>query len=1111
MSARRQCEYCGQEIPGLAPEGLCPDCLLGLGAVEWGREEAQTPKAGGDAPTDEDQRPAFETRDLRLGNYTLLEKIGQGGMGVVYKARQVNLDRVVAVKLLPLGRFSQKDVMKRFRAEAAAVASLQHPNIIAIHDVGEHEGQPFFSMDFVAGRTLAEVVHDLPLPARRAAVYLKTIAEAVDYAHQRGVLHRDLKPSNVLIDAADQPHIADFGLAKRMTPDVALATSELTLTGQVLGSPDFMAPEQAAGSRAIGPGADIYSLGALLYHLLTRQPPFQADTLTKLLKQVIETDPVAPRLLNPGIPRDLETICLKCMEKQVPGRYVTAQALAEDLGRFLRGEPILARPLGVLGKAGKWCSRRPALAGMAAGLLAVFILGLAGVLWQWQRATRMARAELQQRQRAQAGEYAADMHLAQLALNDNNRALALTLLDRYRPGGKAESGKQKAENDPRGWEWRYLWQLCQPDEAVMLHRYAKPVKALAVSKDSRFLAVSTARESALWDLTTRKPLAVRLPEDPEDRHNPLLPAGTRALAFSPVEDVLAIGARDGSGQPVVDFWNVNLGEPIRKSSLALGNVSLSFSPDGKQLAVLDGRGKVTVSEWASNQTRLEFPMLPLRDFRAGLVLFSPNGRSIAIAEEYGRLRLINLETGTTNTLPTRTGAAISAIAFSPDSELLAAGIGYEQGTIRLWDTASGELCGCLTNHTRDVTALAFTSDRQRMISASLDGTIRVWRLADLNEIRCLQTSREGLTSLALLADGNTLSSGGDDGSVRFWDITRTRPAIYTNLPVSVDMAAMSALGPADFAAETLAPNAVRRFGVAFTPDSRCFVTMNRDGTLALWDARSLRRIEDLPLGSNHWAVALSGNGQWLATGDVPGKMTVWDWPSRQVVTNFGAHFDWFGLLRFSPSSRYLIATINSVNRGFSVRIWRTDTWEELSLIGSEFTGLSSVDLSPDDRLLAAGYDNGALKVFRWPSRTQEFACTNDPGSIWNLSFSHDGRLLAAPRLNGAAQVWDLTARREIAVLRGHAGMVPGAAFLPGGRRLVTGGTSARDAVKVWDLQTEREVLSLKAEGYYFLHVACSPDGNTVAATSFNGMAHFWHVPAWEKIEATENRQPRPSR
>jgi WD40 repeat protein/predicted Ser/Thr protein kinase len=1037
-----------------------------------------------------------EVRGQKFGNYELLEKIGQGGMGVVYKARQLNLDRLVAVKLLPFGQFSREEVVQRFRAEAAAAAGLQHPNIVAIHDVGEQEGQQFFSMDFVEGHTLAELVQDQPLSAKRAAGYLKTIAEAVHFAHQHGILHRDLKPSNILIDLTDQPRITDFGLAKRLsqTTDHGPRTTDLTLSGQVLGSPNFMSPEQAGGAHAIGPAADIYSLGALLYHLLTRQPPFQGDTLTTLLKQVIETEPVPPRLLNPSIPRDLETICLKCLEKEVPRRYPSAQALAEDLGRFLEDKPIQARPVSAAGNAWKWCRRRPALAGMAIALLVTFVLGLAGVLWQWNRATRTAQAELQQRERAQASEYAADMHLAQLALADNNRPLAVSLLDKYCPTNSSLATRHlPLATDLRGWEWRYLWRLCQGDELLTLHRYSGSIKGLAVSKGMNLLAVAMQDEVALWDLNTRKPLT-RLPI-----------GGTAALAFSPTENLLAVGTRKARGQPAVDLWEVSGGKATKKFTLDVGNRSLSFSPDGKLLATFDDSGTFKIADWASRRTVAEFPVQPIRSGSAGFVVFSPEGNQVAIGEEYGRLSLYNIKAGTNLFLRTQTTSAISAIAFSPGSELLAAGFGYGEGTIRLWDARSGEPRGQLTKHTDDVTALAFAPDGEQLMSASGDGTIRIWSAADYTELRCLQSPREGLTALALLPDGKTLVSGSSGGALCLWDPTRSRPPAQTNLLVSSGLEALSKLQPSAFAPESLDPRAVRRFGVAFTPDSRRLITTDSGGTLAVWDGRSFEVVENLSaMGSNHWGVALSPDGHWLATGDSGGKITLWDWTTRRAVTNFPAHVEWFGLLRFSRRSHYIIAATVLNNMTVNIRVWRTGTWGEVPLTGGQFDALWSVDLSPDDRLLAAGYANGAVKLFRWPSLEYAATLTKDQGAVFGVLFSPDGRRLSSVGFDSTVRLWDVVARRELGKpLRGHLGLIGGAALLPDGRRLATGGSTARDAVKLWDLAAQRELLTLQGEGHYFMHVTCSPDGNTLAATSFTGVAHLWHAPSWEEIEAAE--------
>lgn len=428
------CSECAAELPVNAPEGLCPRCLAGMGLdvvltsqtcfspeLEEHRtgplalpsevpaktnryEESSANRRENQAPRGaQTKRSGLEIHNTRLrhfGDYELLEEIDRGGMGVIYRARQLSLNRIVAVKMLLFGKFSSDEYIKRFRAEAEAAAGLQHPNIVAIHEIGEHEGQHYFSMDYVEGADLAEVAREGFLPAERAARYLKVIAEAIHYAHQRGVLHRDLKPSNVLIDELDQPRITDFGLAKQLKGD-----SELTATGHVLGSPSFMPPEQADARRgSIGPHSDVYSLGALFYHLLTGRPPFVAATIEEALRQLLEQDPVPPRLLNGSVPRDLETICLKCLNKEPARRYPSALALAQDLERWLRGEAILARPAGVLGKIWRWSRRQPALAGLTVAVGSLAVMVVIGSMAMVARERRMLSNEANLRQQAQVAE-----------------------------------------------------------------------------------------------------------------------------------------------------------------------------------------------------------------------------------------------------------------------------------------------------------------------------------------------------------------------------------------------------------------------------------------------------------------------------------------------------------------------------------------------------------------------------------------------------------------------------------------------------------------------------------------------------------------------------------
>ncbi|MEK7676780.1 MAG: serine/threonine-protein kinase [Verrucomicrobiota bacterium] len=376
----RACPKCGAAIAATALDGLCPNCLV---LVTFDQESAcmvatPAPPAAEAAGRQTPPKPLLSSTLRYFGDYELLEEIARGGMGVVYKARQASLNRIVAVKMILGGQLASETDIQRFLTEAEAAANLQHPHIVAIHEIGEHEGRHYFSMDYVEGKNLADYAKDNLLPAARAAQLVKTIAEAIHFAHQRGTLHRDLKPQNVLIDAAGQPRITDFGLAKLTRTD-----SSLTREGAVMGSPSYMSPEQAAGKNdLVGPSSDVYSIGAMLYHVLTGEAPFKGETPLGTLRKVMEEEPAAPSKLNPKTPPDLETICLKCLEKKPERRYATARALAEELGRFLNHEPILANPASAARKAASWCRQHPwAITGMAA-LLVMGLMGLAFGLWQ---------------------------------------------------------------------------------------------------------------------------------------------------------------------------------------------------------------------------------------------------------------------------------------------------------------------------------------------------------------------------------------------------------------------------------------------------------------------------------------------------------------------------------------------------------------------------------------------------------------------------------------------------------------------------------------------------------------------------------------------------------
>jgi serine/threonine protein kinase/Flp pilus assembly protein TadD len=372
----RICRKCGAKIFADAPEGLCAACVLKIALGNFPAAPVAAGDDGGSAENIEPNAaaPSHNKKAARavellgeLGDYELLEEIGRGGQGVVFRARQKSLNRTVALKVISLGQWASKAHLKRFRLEAEAAARLEHPGIVPIHEVGERDGSCYFSMKFIEGGQLDEVVRRAPLSIRQAAELIAKVARTVHYAHEHGILHRDIKPGNILLDQKGEPHLTDFGLARLVETE-----STMTRTLDVLGTPSYMAPEQAMGDNAaVGSVTDVYGLGAVLYQLLTGQPPFAGGATYETIKLLLDTEPKQPRLLNPKIDRDLSTICLKCLEKDPKRRYSSALALAEDLERWLKHEPILARHIGIFTRGKKWVQRNPTSALLAASLVAL--------------------------------------------------------------------------------------------------------------------------------------------------------------------------------------------------------------------------------------------------------------------------------------------------------------------------------------------------------------------------------------------------------------------------------------------------------------------------------------------------------------------------------------------------------------------------------------------------------------------------------------------------------------------------------------------------------------------------------------------------------------------
>jgi len=653
-----------------------------------------------------------------LGDYELLEEIARGGMGAVYRARQMSLNRQVAVKVLLGGRFANKTFIERFRREAEAAASLNHPNIVAIHEVGEHEGQPYFSMELIEGRSLADLSRDNPLPARRAAQLLKTISEAVAFAHGRRLLHRDLKPSNVLLDDLDVPHITDFGLAKRSDED-----ADLTLTGQILGSPNYMAPEQADPRN--GPttaASDVYSLGAMLYHLLTGRPPFMAETVARTLRLVAEGDPVWPRLLHPELSRDLETICLKCMELDPKLRYASAQELADELGCFLRDEPIRARPIGPVAKLARWCRRKPVLALLlvvVAALLLVVAIGSPIALIRIRGEREASDAARQQeallRIRAEAAEhdaqqqlYAALVEQAHASVRSGEIGQRVRALDAVRRAAaisnsvelRGEALTALALPDLR-FERRlptgsaFTLQLMDPSfESVALCRGNGPVEIRAVSDWRRQATLPASTNLPVyigWWSADRRYLAVKRDhpprgesadlevwEFPNQRRVLLLHDMARdAMSFHPHQPRLITAQVDGG----ITIWDLENGKQLARFPSSGAPICVEFAPDGERFAAVHesaGRFTVSVHDAATGVRRASHAFTDLvHDLD-----WHPGGRWLATADAGGMVHLMDIRTGGVRPLGHHKAEAVTT-AFSPDGDYLMSG-GWE-GELICWN------------------------------------------------------------------------------------------------------------------------------------------------------------------------------------------------------------------------------------------------------------------------------------------------------------------------------------------------------------------------------------------------------------------------------------------
>jgi WD40 repeat protein/serine/threonine protein kinase len=864
------------------------------------------------------------------------------------------------------------------------------------------------------------------------------VAEALEYAHKQGIQHRDIKPSNLLLDTQGTVWVTDFGLAK------ADDQQNLTHTGDILGTLRYMPPEAFEGrSDARG---DVYSLGLTLYEMLAFRPAFEERDRNRLIKQVTQEEPARLGKLNRAVPRDLETIVHKAIDKDAKQRYASAGALAEDLQRFIEDEPIKAQRVSPTERVRRWCRRSPLVASLAAALALVFLAGFAGVAWKWQEAERQrdiaGEAGLSEAaQRVIAEEqadtsrrllYASDMNLAGHAWEVGDTGRARDLLERQRP--------RDGQDDLRGFEWRYLWRLCQDGSRQTLRGHTGAVGAVALAPDGKTLATSGWDHSIrIWDLASQR--HVRLV---------LINFQGRSLVFAPDGKTLAIaGDRDRS----VRLWDV-AARCERASFPHRSNVAdVTFSPDGKLLATACGDRTVRLWEVA---TRREVGALEGHPGELFCVRFSPDGKTLASGGRGLAVRLWDVAARRLITTFEGHTASVTFLSFAPDGRTLASG-GLD-GTVRLWDTANGQEVTTLRGQRTMLNSVAFSPDGKVLATGGGDGTLRLWDRATNRVTGLLQGHTSSTAVVAFAPDGRSLVSRSDDGTIKVWDVgPRPDPNTLTDFKAGMD-------------------------SLAISPDGKTLAVGDYfDKTVKLYDLASrqrgaILRGHEMPV----WFVTFAPGGQNLASTGTDGTILLWDLTTKERVAKFQHHSGVFSA-SFSPDARYLAA-----GGGGEVLVWEIATRQQVA----KLPGVR-VLFSPDGTLLAARSGN---TVRLWEMRTWQDVAVLKAGEndSSGLAFAPDGRILATGAVDGTLRLWDVAQKRQIASSRGHAADLYTVAFSPDGRRLATAGNDS--TVKLWDVALLQEVATFTGHHGPVWSVAFSADGNTLATASSDATARLWQAP-----------------